>query len=80
MLSRLQVFEPEGAVCFIEVVSLIAVIAMHSVRIYHEFEILALSVHYIQKLEGVLMMNVVVSSAMGKFEHYRFDGLPSICR
>ena len=40
-LSRLQVFEPEGAVCFLEVVSLIAIVTMHAVRINHKLEILA---------------------------------------
>ena len=52
---------------FQEMIALIAVVSMHSIRIDHEVELLALLMHDIQKLEGVLMVDVVVSGAVSQF-------------
>ena len=77
-LLRFKVFKPEFLVGFQEVGTLIAVIAMHSVRIYHEIEFLAFLVKGIKKLKSVLMVDIVVTGAVGKFEHDRFGRSPRI--
>ena len=56
----------------LEVASLVAVISMHSVRVYHEIELLAFLVQRIQQLQGVLMVDIVISGAMCNLQHYRF--------
>ena len=68
--------EPELMVGIKEVVSLITTITVHSVRIDHEVELLAFLVEGVEKLEGVLMVHIVVSCTVSEFEHYRFDRLP----
>ena len=70
-LLRFQVFEPEVTICFFEVSSLIAVIAVHSVRVYHEIELLSGTMQLIKKLESVLVMNIVIACAMGQLKHHR---------
>ena len=74
MLPRLQVFQPEGAVGFLEVVALIAVVAVHAVGVDHEVEVLSRLVQGIQELEGVLVVDVVVTGAVSQFQHYRSGG------
>ena len=59
-----------------EVLALVAVVAVHAVRIYHEVKLLALLMNHIKKLEIVLMVDVVVSSAVSQFQHHRFRRLP----
>ena len=71
-----EVFEPEFVVGILEMIALIAVIAVHAVRIDHEVELLAGTMEDIQKLEGILMMDVVVSGAVGQFQHDWLNRLP----
>ena len=59
-----------------EVLALVAVVAMHAVRIYHEVELLAFLVHHIKKLESVLMVDVIIACSMSEFEHHRLRRLP----
>ena len=77
-LSCLQVLKPEGAICFIKVVALVAVVAMHTVRIDHELEVLALAVQCIKKLEGVLVVHVVVTCSVSQLEHDWLDSWPGL--
>ena len=67
-----EVAEPEFVVGILEVGALVAVIAVHSVRIDHKVEFLAGFMHCIQKLQGVLVVDIVVSSAVGEFQHNWF--------
>ena len=76
MLLSKEVFLPEGVVCVEEVVALITIVAMHAVRVDHEVELLAGTMEDIQKLEGILMMDVVVSGAVSQLQHYWFNRLP----
>ena len=59
-----------------EVVALVAVIAVHAVRVDHEVELLAFAVEDITELEGVLVMDVVVTGAVGQFQHDWLNRLP----
>ena len=68
-----EVAEPEFVVCVLEMIALIAVIAVHSVRIDHEVELLASLMQGIQKLEGILMVYIVVTGTMSKLKHDRLD-------
>ena len=70
-LLPFQVMQPEGAVLGKEVSSLVAAIAVHSVRVDHEIETLAGFLEGIDELEGVLEMDVVISGAVGEFQHDR---------
>ena len=67
-----EVAEPEFVVGILEMIALIAVIAVHAVRVDHEVEFLAGFVHCIQKLECILMVDIVVSGSMRELQHYRF--------
>ena len=64
--------QPELVVGLEEVVALVAVIAVHAVRVDHEVELLAFAVKGIQKLESVLVVNVVVTGTVSQFQHHRF--------
>ena len=68
-----EVFEPELTVGSIGVGALVAVIAVHTVRIDHEVELLASLVHRVNKLEGILVVDIVVTGTMSKFEHHRLN-------
>ena len=68
--------QPELVVGFEEVRALVAMVAMHAVRIDHEVELLAGAVEGIQKLESVLVVDVVVSGAVGQLQHDWFNRLP----
>ena len=63
--------QPESVVSFEEVVALVAVVAVHAVRVDHEVELLAFTVEGIQELEGVLVVDIIISCTMGQFEHDR---------
>ena len=76
MLLTEEVLLPEGVVGFEEVVSLVAIVAMHAVRVDHEVELLAFAVEGIKELEGVLVMDVVVTGAVGQFQHDWLNRLP----
>ena len=69
-----EVFEPEFVVGILEMIALIAVIAVHTVWIDHEVEFLAGLMQCIQELECVLMVDIVVSGSVCEFQHYRFHG------
>ena len=58
-----------------EVLALVAVVAVHAVRINHEVKLLALLMHHVKKLESVLMVDVVVACSMSEFEHHRLRRL-----
>ena len=75
-----EVFEPEFVVGILEMITLIAVIAVHSVWVDHKIELLAGSVHCIKELEGILMVDIVITGAVCKLQHYRLDRLPRRCR
>ena len=68
--------QPELVVGFEEVVALVAIVAVHAVWIDHEVELLAFAVEGIQKLKGVLVVNVVVTGAVGQLQHDWFNRLP----
>ena len=55
-LLRLEVFKPEFVVSVLKMGTLISAIAMHTVRIDHEVELLSGLVKGIKKLESILMM------------------------
>ena len=59
-----------------EGVALIAIVAMHAIWVDHEVELLAFAVEGIKELESVLVMDVVVTGAMGKFQHDWLNRLP----
>ena len=52
--------------------SLIASVTMHSVRIDHEIELLALTMKLIQQLNGILMVNIIITGTMSQLQH---DGI-----
>ena len=56
-----------------EVLALVAVVAVHAVRIYHEVKLLALLMHHVKKLESVLMVDVVVACTVSQLQHDGFD-------
>lgn len=58
--------------------ALIATISVHAVRVYHEVEFLAFTMECIKELKSILMMNIVVSCAMGNLQHNRF--IRAVCR
>ena len=58
----------------LEVFALVAVVAVHAVGVDHEVEVLAGFVKGVEELEGILMVNVVVTGAVSEFEHDRFLG------
>ena len=58
--------------------ALVVVIAMHSVRIDHQFELLLSLMQFIDKEKGVLMMNIVVSGAMSQLQHHVITILETI--
>ena len=76
MLLSKEVFLPEGVVCVEEMVALITIVAMHAVRVDHEVELLAGAVEGIQELERILVVDVVVSGAVGQLQHYWGRRLP----
>ena len=67
-----EVAEPEFVVGILEMLALIAPVAVHSVRIDHKVELPAGLVHSIKELESVLMMHIIVTCTVGQLEHYRF--------
>lgn len=48
-----------------------AAVAVHSVRVYHEVELLAGLLKGIDELEGVLEMHIVIAGTMGELQHDR---------
>ena len=56
-----------------EVIALIAGVAVHTVWVDHEIEVLAGTMHCVEELESVLMMNIIVTRSMSQLEHNRFD-------
>ena len=75
ILLTKEVLLPEFVVGVSEVCALVALVAMHTVRIDHEVELLAGTMEGIQELESVLMVNVVISGSVGKLQHHRLDSL-----
>ena len=63
--------QPEGAVFGKEVGSLVAAVAVHAVRVDHEIETLSGLLEGVNELEGILEMDVVVTGAVGEFQHDR---------
>ena len=59
-----------------EVVALVAVIAVHAVRVDHEVELLAFAVKGIQKLESILMVDIVLTGTVSQFQHDWLNRLP----
>ena len=72
-LLRLEVFKPEFVVSVLKMGTLISAIAMHTVRIDHEVELLAGFVHGIKKLKGILMMHIIVSGTVRQLQHDWLD-------
>ena len=72
-LSAKEVAEPELAVRVEEVFSLIASVAMHTVRIYHEIEFLAGFLEGINQQKSILMMYIVITCSVSDLEHHRFN-------
>ena len=72
-LSAKKVAEPELAVRVEEVFSLIASIAMHTVRIDHEIEFLAGFLEGINQQKSILMMNIIITGSVRDLEHDRFN-------
>ena len=70
-LLRQKVTEPEFAVGVLEVGALVATIAVHSVRIDHEVELLSFLLESINQEKSVLMVHVVVSCSVSDLQHYR---------
>ena len=54
--------------------ALVAAVAVHAVRVDHEVEFLSCLLHGIQKLEGILVMDIVITGAVCQLQHYRFYG------
>ena len=71
MLLITQVAEPEVVVGFEEMFPLVATIAVHAVRVDHEFELLALPVQFVDELKRALEMYVVVTGTVSDFQHDR---------
>ena len=69
-LSATEEFEPEFLVGVVEMFALIATVTMHAVRIDHQFHLLAFALDLVQELKGILMMDIVVTCTMSKFEHH----------
>jgi len=63
--SLFQILEPEVLVGRVEVGALIAAVAVHAVRIDHEFEIGPLTLQGVYELQGILEVHVVVSGSVG---------------
>ena len=72
-LTFKKVPEPEVVVGLLEVGALVAAVAVEAVWVDHEVELLAGFVESVQELKGVLVMDVIVTCAMGQFQHYRLD-------
>ena len=75
LISRLfpaQVMQPEIVVGFEKMFPLVAAIAVHTVWVDHEFELLPVLLQLIDKLHGTLEMDIIVTSAVSKLEHNRF--------
>ena len=53
---------------FAGMLSLLAAVSVHSVRIYHQIELTAGLLKGVHQLEGVLEVNVVVTRAVGQFK------------
>ena len=51
--------------------SLVATIAVHAVRVDHEFELLALHVKFVDELKRALEMYIVVTGSVSDFQHDR---------
>ena len=49
--------------------ALVASVAVHSVMVDHEFELLAMAMEFVNEPERVLEMDIVVARAVGKLEH-----------
>ena len=58
--------------------ALVVVIAVHSVRIYHQFELLLSLMKFVDKKQGVLMMHIIVSGAMSQLQHHVITILETI--
>ena len=57
-------------VCFAGMLSLFSAVAMHAVRVYHQFELASGLLQCINQLEAVLEMHVVVTCSMGELQAY----------
>ena len=73
ILLREEMTEPEFAVGILEVGALVATVAVHSVRVDHEVELFACFLEGVDEEEGVLVVYVVVTCAVGDFQHDRID-------
>lgn len=79
-LSTHKILEPELPVGLEEMGALISIIAVHTVRVDHEIELLSFPVEGIEELKGILVVDIVVAGAVGQFEHDRFYRfLDSLC-
>ena len=61
-----KIFQPEGVVGIEEVIALITVISVHTVRIDHELEVLSGLMQCVQQLQGILVMYIIVTCAVCK--------------
>lgn len=61
--------QPKIMVGRIEMFALISTVSMHSVRVNHEFELLAMLLQLIDKMHGTLEMDIVVTCTMSNLEH-----------
>ena len=75
-LTFKKVPEPEVVVGLLEVGALVAAVAVEAVWVDHEVELLAGFVESVEELEGILVVDIVITCAMGQFQHDRFDRLP----
>lgn len=64
-LSTHKILEPELPVGLEEMGALISIIAVHTVRVDHEIELLAFAMKDIEELKCVLVVDVVVAGAVG---------------
>ena len=48
---------------------LVAAISVHAIGIDHEFELLSVFMEDVNKLEGVLEMDIIIPGSVGNLEH-----------
>ena len=61
-----QRFPPEGIYCLIGMCTLVATVTMHTGRVDHELKLLAGLLQSINKLDGVLEVDIIVARAVSQ--------------
>ena len=66
-----QILEPEFTVSISEMRSHVSAIAVHSVRIDHEVKLLSILMQFVDKLQTVLVMYIVITGTVSDLQHHR---------